>query len=83
LLLQTSHLSLSRARLGAGPCSLHRLCEFLTRRFADLINEDTLEEKIYELIKHQKLHYALAVVETDIDKEVQPEKQTPPPCPLA
>jgi len=36
-----------------------------------LINEETLEAKIYELIKHQKLHYALAVIETDIDKEVR------------
>lgn len=50
---------------------LHNHC-----RFADLINEDTLEAKIYELIKHQKLHYALAVIETDIEKEVRKEIYT-------
>jgi len=61
--------AIGTTRRGIGPCYASKA----TRngiRFADLINEDTLEEKIYELIKHQKLHYALAVVETDIAKEV-------------
>jgi adenylosuccinate synthase len=61
--------AIGTTKRGIGPCYASKA----TRngiRFADLLNEDTLREKIYELIKHQKLHYASALVDTDINKEV-------------
>lgn len=61
--------AIGTTKRGIGPCYASKA----TRnglRFADLLNEATLEEKIYELIRHQKLHYASALVDTDIPKEV-------------
>jgi adenylosuccinate synthase len=56
--------AIGTTRRGIGPCYASKA----TRngiRFADLINEETLGEKIYELLKHQKLHYANALVDSD------------------
>lgn len=66
--------AIGTTKRGIGPCYASKA----TRnglRFADLLNEDTLEEKMYELIKHQKLHYASALVDTDISREVARYKE--------
>ena len=47
--------AIGTTKRGIGPCYASKA----TRngiRFADLINEETLDDKIYELLKHQKLH---------------------------
>ena len=60
--------AIGTTKRGIGPCYASKA----TRngiRFADLINEETLDDKIYELLKHQKLHYANALVDADSIKD--------------
>jgi adenylosuccinate synthase len=66
--------AIGTTKRGIGPCYASKA----TRnglRFADLLNEETLDEKIYELIKHQKLHYASALIDTDIKREAERYKE--------
>lgn len=62
--------AIGTTKRGIGPCYATK-CDRNGLRFSDLINLDTLDQKIHDLIRFQKLHYASAMLNVDVNAEVK------------